>query len=125
MKKSIVKIVILGVLAAAIAGLSSPVLGQDTNKPAAEKKAPAPKVRPQRFTGKITAIDKTAKTLTVAGRTYAVTSETHIYVGDKAAKLDDGAVSNSVTGNYKLEDGKLMALTVTFGAKAQGKEKAK
>jgi anti-sigma28 factor (negative regulator of flagellin synthesis) len=101
------------------------VLGQDTNKPAAEKKAPAQKTRSLPFRGKITAIDKTAKTLTVGGRTFSITSETRVYVGDKAATLDDGKVDWSVTGSYKVDDGKLIAQLVTFVSKAEGKEKAK
>jgi hypothetical protein len=129
MKKIILRVVVLGLLAAVMAGVPSQVLGQDTNKPAAEKKTP-PKARAVPFRGKIAAIDKTAKTVTVGARTFAITSETRLFkedkpaTVDKPATLDDAVVGNPVTGNYKIEDGKMVALLLTFLPKADASPKA-
>lgn len=83
-----------------------------------------PKAGP--FHGKLVAIDKIAKTITVGKRTFLITSETKIKKAGKPATLDDGAVGEEVSGYVKpREDGKLAATTVNFGPRAEpgGKEK--
>ncbi len=117
--------------AAAIAVLPWPLNAQSTNKPAAEKKetrTKKPAVTP--FRGKLKAVDKNAKTISVGELTLQITSETKILKAEKPAVLEDGVMGEIVSGAYqKAEDGKLHATKITFGTKAEKsdpkKEKAK
>lgn len=116
--------------AAAIAVLPWPLHAQNTNKPAAkETRAKKPAVTPAvtPFRGKLKALDKTAKTISVGELTIQVTSETKILKAEKPAVLEDGVVGEIVSGAYqKSEDGKLHATRITFGTKADStKEKEK
>ena len=80
------------------------------------------------FHGKLAALDKAAKTITVGKRTFQITSETKIKRGGKAATLDQGVVGEEVSGYVKPTDGgKWLATTVNLGPKAegQGSEKRK
>ena len=130
--KSILKIWGLSLLAAALAGQPAQLLAQTTNppaavKPAAAKKEPAAKKKSAHpFRGKLAAVDKTAKTIKVGASLYQITSETKITKAGKPATLEDGIVGEPVTGYVKpAEDGKLVATTVHFGAKVDGKGGAK
>lgn len=93
------------------------------SKPSTENPEPAktekkPKAGP--FHGKLVAVDKVAKTITVGKRTFNITSETKIKKAGKPATLDDGVVGEEVSGYVKpREDGKLAATTVNFGPKSQ------
>ena len=70
------------------------------------------------FHGKLSAVDATAKTLTVGTLTLQITSDTKITKEGKPAVLSDGVVGEPVSGAYtKTADGKLNALIVHFGAK--------
>lgn len=94
---------------------------------AAEKKS-APKGEKKEgripFHGKLAAVDKNAKTITVGERTFQITSETKLSKSGKPATLDDGVVGEEVAGNYqKADDGKLHAKSVRFGAKPEGEGK--
>jgi hypothetical protein len=128
MIKSIVRIVALTALAAAVAGAPVQLQAQATNAPAvgaksASKKDSAEKKKAAHpFTGKLAAIDKTAKTFKVGESTYQVTSETKVTKAGKPATLEDGVVGEPVSGHVKpSEDGKMIATTVHFGAKAKDK----
>jgi hypothetical protein len=78
------------------------------------------KPKPGPFHGKLVAMDKVAKTITVGKRTFNITSETKIKKAGKPATLDDGVVGEEVSGYVKpREDGKLAATTVNFGPKSQ------
>jgi hypothetical protein len=124
MLKPVIKIGALSLLGIAIAALPVQSLAQTTNKPAAEKKEPAAK-KPSAgpFHGKLAAVDKTAKTITVGKRTFQITSETKIIKGGKPAKLEDGVVDETVSGYVKpTDDGKLVATKVTFGPKVENKD---
>ncbi len=146
--KSILKLSLMSLLAAFLACLPAPAHAQtNTNtvvekKATPEKKSTTEKKRPagkkstgekgQRgipFNGELTAVDNAVKTITVGKRTFQITSETRIYKGVKTpATLEDGVVGEVVRGSYKKsEDGKLVAISVYFGPKAEGKaeEKAK
>jgi hypothetical protein len=106
--------------------------GQSTNKPAQKKAASseqkdAPTKKPAHpFRGKLAAIDKTAKTITVGKSVYHITSETKIKRGDKPAILEDGVIGEQVTGYAKpMDDGGQFASTLYFGSKSEGKATAK
>jgi len=116
MTKSILKLIALALLATVIAGLPVCAGAADTSAPAKESKAKKPAAIP--FHGKLTAVDSTAKTITVGKRTFQITSETKISKkSDIPAMLEDGVVGDNVSGAYKkAEDGKLVATTVKFGA---------
>jgi hypothetical protein len=73
------------------------------------------------FRGKLAAIDKVAKTITVGKRTFQITSETKLKKAGKPATLEEGVVGEAVSGYIKPSaDGKLVATTVNFGPKAAG-----
>lgn len=119
MRKTIVKFGAAALLAAAIVAMPLPLLAQSTNKAPAEKiQATAKKAGAGPFHGKLAAMDKVAKTLTVGKRTFQVTSETRIFKGDKPATFDEGTLGEEVSGYVKpAAEGKLIATKVTFGAK--------
>jgi hypothetical protein len=137
MKKSILKIAVFTLLVAAVA--TSQAFGQETKKEGKGKKAEVAAATTEKapnkqgvipFRGKIGAVDKTAKTITVGERTFQVTSETKIAKGEKPATLDDAAVGEEIRGSYKkTDDGKLIAQRVSIGpkpeAKGEGKSEAK
>ena len=121
MKTNFLKLAACALFAAAVVTLPASSRAQDvtTNKPAATKPG---KTLP--FRGTVSEIDTNAMTLTVASRTFAITSETRIYKDGKPAELSEGAIGESVTGSYKTgDDGKLDAVTVRFSTKATPKKK--
>ena len=114
MIKSILKLITLSLMAVAVAGLPVSLQGQTMTKPEKETHAKKPAVTP--FHGKLKAVDKTAKTISIGDRTIQVTSETKISKNDKPAVLDDGVVGENVSGAFtKADDGKLTATVVHFG----------
>ena len=128
MTKSKIKSVIVVVLAAMVSVFPVTLSAQTTNKPAEKKQTQRSKPAVTPFNGKLKAVDKTAKTITVGNRTFQITSETKILKADKPAVLEDGVVGENVSGAFqKAADGKLHATKVTFGAKAAagGDKKAK
>jgi preprotein translocase subunit YajC len=134
MMKSILKMSILSLLAAAIAGLPLQLTAQSTNKPAVAKKPAAEKAAPGEkkrtgggVHGNLVAVDKGAMTITLGKHTYQITSETKILKAGKPAKLEDGVVGEYASIGYKrTDDGKLLATKVTFGKpEEKGAEKKK
>ena len=129
MIKSILRTGVVSLLAVAFFALPATLLAQTTNKPVAEKKssagkkeASAKKKAAHPFRGKLAAVDQVAKTIKVGESIYYVTSETKITKADKPATLGDGVVDEPVTGYVKpAEDGRMVATTVRFGPKAEGK----
>jgi hypothetical protein len=119
----------VSLLAVAIVFTPATLLAQDTNKPVAEKKsstgkkeASAKKKAAHPFRGKLAAVDQAAKTIKVGESIYYVTSETKITKAGKPATLGDGVVDEPVTGYVKpAEDGRMVATTVRFDPKAEGK----
>lgn len=82
------------------------------------------------FQGKLDAVDKISKTITIKGkekdRTFHVTSNTKLAKDGKPAILDDAVVGEAVAGLAKENaDGKLEALSIRFGAKPSGQAKHK
>lgn len=128
MKKTILKIAGLSLLAAAIALAPTQGLAQEKKKDDAAEKKNAPEGGKKKrdglpLGGKIGAIDKNAKTLTVGEKTVQITSETRIRKGGKEATLDDGVVGDEVGIYYKKDGEKLVALSVRFGPRPEGEAK--
>lgn len=85
-----------------------------TEASAADKKAP----KDAGIHGKITAVDKDAKTITVAGKIIAVDETTVITDSGKPAKLESLKVGTDATvATFKLGD-KLTATSIKTGAVA-------
>jgi len=120
MMKTLRKITLASILAAVMVGMPARLMADDstTNKPA------KPHATGSRFFGKLSAVDATAKTITVenktmAKRTFDITSETKIMKEGKPATLSDGVVGEDVGGTFATgADGKLTAKTVRFGKPA-------
>lgn len=92
---------------------------------AAATKAP----RPIPFHGVVSAVDQTAKTFTIAGKTssrvFKVTDKTAVTKGGAAATMSDLAENSEVSGSYwKQADGSLEAKTVKIGPAAKAKAAA-
>jgi len=126
------KLFTLSVLVALIAGVPPTVRAAEAYK---DKSTQAPKSenRPKQmpFRGKVRAIDKTAKTITLEGkekgRTFQITSGTKITKEGKPAVLDDVTVGESVRGVAKENaTGKLEAVSLKVGTMAgNGKQNEK
>lgn len=126
MTKSIIRILVLSLLSAAIALAPERTWAQENKPDTGEKKeAPAKKKSDSLpFNGKVGAIDKTAKIITVGERKFQVTSDTKIMKASKPATLDDAVVGEQVAGSYrKTDDGKLNLLSVRFGPRPEGEPK--
>ncbi len=127
MKQTFFQLGTTWLLSLVILALPLEVAAQNTDKPAAEKKSAAsgaetektPKAGP--FHGKLVAVDRAAKTITVGKRTFQVKAEKKLRKAGKPAKLDAGVVGEVISGYVKpLPDGKLVATTVNFGPKPAG-----
>jgi hypothetical protein len=133
MKKSIIRIAVFSLLAAALAVPSGQAFGQEgkakgkKDKAGAEKAEKAPgKSEFVPFRGKIDAVDKTAKAVKVGERTFQITSQTRITKAGKPATLDDAAVGEEVGGRYKkADDGKLLLQSLRIGPRPEGGEAKK
>lgn len=133
MKTSTLRIAVLGLLVGALAVAPGQAFGQETKKEGKGKKAAAAEAEkaPNKqgvipFRGKIGAVDKSAKTITVGERTFQITSETRIRKADKPATLDDAVVGEEIGGSYnKTDDGKLMARSIRIGPRPEGADTGK
>ena len=123
MKKSIL-VALLG-MALVCTGTATQAAEGASDKPAQTPK-PEGKQKQMPFRGKVSAVDKTAKTITLEGkekgRTYRITSTSKITKGGKPAVLDDVVVGQSVGGLAKETAGKWEVATLNIGASA-GKPK--
>jgi len=123
------KIFGIATLAAAIFAL--PLLTQAAdNKPAETPAKPEKKARAVPFRGKIGAVDKVAKTVTLESkekpRTFQITSETKIRKDKKPATLDDVAVGDSVGGSYRENaEGKMEVVSLNDSGVVAPKDKSK
>ncbi len=115
----------LGLVAVALTLSPAALLAQTNEKPAAAKTPATGKKEPSGkkqtagpFRGKLAAVDKTAKTITMGKRTFQITAETKIFKAGKPATLEDAVLGEEVSGGFKTtEDGKLLATKVNFGPK--------
>src|SRR5438874_12589595 len=100
---SILKFGLMTLMATAVPVL--PAQSQTTNHPASTKKATAEKADTAKkghpFHGKLAAVDKVAKTISIGKSTYYITSDTKIKKADKPATLEDGVVGEDVGGYAK------------------------
>ena len=124
MKKNILKIAVLSLLAAAIAVAPTQTQAEEKKEKPAVKKPEAPKGDRGPFYGKVAAVDKQARTITVGKRTFQITSDTKIKKEGKPATLEDAVVGELVGGYFiKGDDDKLVVKTVNFGPKPKGEAK--
>jgi hypothetical protein len=127
MKQSFFQLGTTWLVSLVILALPLGLAAQTTNKPAAEKTSAAPGADTEKtpkagpFHGKLVALDRAAKTITVGKRTFQITSETKLKKAGKPATLGAGVVGEVVSGYVKPSpDGKLVATTVNFGPKPAG-----
>jgi hypothetical protein len=128
MRKIIMQILTSCFLAAALVGMALPARAAEEAKPDQKEKGhKTPAVIP--FHGKISAVDKTAKTITLEGkekgRLIHITSETRIMKAGKPATFDDATVGEEVGGRYHKVSDKLEALSLRIGPRPEGTPKAK
>ena len=115
----------LGLIGLLLTTTPALVTAQTTTQTPVEKSAapetkPATKRKPGEgpFHGKLAALDKAAKTITVGKRTFRITSSTRIKRAGVPAALDNAVIGETVSGYVKLaEDGKLVATTLNLGPK--------
>lgn len=131
MIRNIRKMTLAGLLVALALGmpLAASAQGNMKAKTNSAAKPTTTSTKPLPFTGKLEAVDKVAKTITLSGKTkqtFSVTSETKIMKDGKPGTFDDAVVSEEIHGSYKkTDDGKMVAVSVTFGANSSsGKKKA-
>lgn len=80
------------------------------------------------FNGKIKAVDKTNKTITInreKSNTFYITSQTKIVKAGKPATFDDAVVGEQVGGQAREKDGKLQAVSLRIGPKPEAEGTAK
>ena len=107
---------------------NTPVVGPSTEMPPVAATNSTVKVKKPRTSlvasGKVSAVDTNAMTLTVGKHTFDITSETRITKNGQPAVLSDIAVDDKVGVAYKkVEGGKLDATTINTGKKSGDKTK--
>jgi Cu/Ag efflux protein CusF len=118
-----------------VTALATALLGNAFSIRAADKPAEKPaeakegKARPRPFSGKVKAVDKAAKTVTLEGekaQVFQITSETKIFKERKPATFDDITVGEHISGRIRESaDGKLETLLMNVGAPPTRPAKAK
>ncbi len=99
---------------------------QDKGKPESTEKAKTEKAYP--FRGKLSALDKKAKSITLHGkeksRTFYLTEKTKIEKNGKPATLEDAVVGEDVAGSILPdENGKLILNSLRLGPKPETDKK--
>jgi len=119
MNKKLTRMLGIGLMALAIAGLQINLQAQGAEGSASkEKAAKANKTLP--FNGTLKAVDKAAGTVTVGNRTFKLTAETKYLQGG----IDQAKIGEKVGGSYwKSDDGTLTVNSIRFGPKPDKKEK--
>jgi hypothetical protein len=80
------------------------------------------KTRSMPIHGKLAAVDKQAKTITVGESVLWITDETKIFKDGKPATLDDAVKGEPVVATYRAgADKKREAMMIRFGPKPDGK----
>lgn len=121
MKKNIIGGLFIAVLLAATSVVNPLAAVAQDKQPSAEQAA-SKTVRPYPFRGKVGAIDKEKKTITILGkekgRVLYLSDKTKIVKGGKPAKLEDAAVGDQIAGRLsKTSDGKEMLVSLRIGPK--------
>ena len=131
MKKSLIKSILAAAIAAVLCFGATPGATAADNDKGKEKTEEKGKKGGSGFTGKAVAVDKTAKTVKLSGKTARViqiTDTTKIQKDGKPATLDDLKEGDEVSGGFKTTaDGKLEATVLNIGPKpaAKGKDEKK
>ena len=129
MHKVTLKLAVIGLVTFLAAATT--LNAQDASKKAKpEKKQTAPTPSALPFHGKISAVDNTAKTITLEGkeknRTLQITSETKMTKDGKPATFSAAVAGEQIRGRYrKTPEDKLEAISVQFGAKPETTPKKK
>lgn len=120
------KLIVISIVAALAAFTSIPAGAQDKKEAPAEKKAPTEKKAPATAarglpaSGKITSVDKTAKTIKVGERVFAITDTTRIQKAGKKATIEDATTGEEVGIYYKEADGgKLELISLRIGPRPE------
>ncbi len=131
MKNKIVQFLTIGLLSAVAVSTVNSVRAEDKKAKAEAKVEAKADVKTDKaipFHGKLSAVDKSAKTISIVGkdktRTFNVTSDTKIMKKGKASTLDEAMVGDEVGGAYRDVDGKLNLTSLRIGPKPEGKKKA-
>lgn len=107
------------ILAASVITTPLNLTAQEAGKPvAAEAKQP----RPYPFNGKLSAVDKEMKTITIMGkeknRTLHLDDQTKVVKNEKPASLADATVGEEIAGQLrKTADGKEVLVSLRLGPK--------
>jgi hypothetical protein len=105
MKNRMLGMLAAGIVAAMALNLSTPILADDGAAPPATAKA-TEKGKFMPYRGKISAVDKTAKTITLGGkgkeRVFQVAADTRILKDGQPATLDDVQVGEQARGQARL-----------------------
>lgn len=115
------QIALFSIVIAALIALPAITRAQDAAAPAASKKQHG-----SMFSGKVSAVDAAAMTVTITAKTgdttYTVTADTKITKDGQAATLADVAVGQAVSGAFKKDSaGKMTASTLAIGGKKKKK----
>jgi len=117
-------------LAVAFALTTTPAFAQEKDKKdekgKSEQKGEKKKSDTVVFNGKITAVDATAKTITLSGklaRVIQITSDTRITKDGQPATFDAAKVGEDVGGQYRDVAGKLNATVLRIGPPPPAKKK--
>lgn len=127
MQKHISTIITIGLLTAA--AITAPVRAcADEKQPSAEAADTEQKPGRIPFTGKLNAVDKTAKSITLDGklkkRTIWLTAQTRVTKAGKPASLDDAVIGEEVGGQcMKNAEGKEEAVSLRLGPKPEAQPK--
>lgn len=133
MKKLIVSLLLCAGVACATLNLTAadkpadkpaaPEKGDKKGEKKGDKNADKKAARSLPFHGKVTAVDKDAKVLTVGERKFQATSTTKIVKAGKPAILTDAHVGDEVGGAYReVDGGKLELVSLRIGPKPEEKK---
>lgn len=132
MLRPIFKTTVISLALAAFIGAPVSLHAQGQDKAADKKAATEKKAGEEKkgaagpFHGKLAAVDKAGKTITVGKRTFSITSESKLFKAGKPATLEEGVVGEEVSGYVKPDaNGKLVATKVNFGPKVETKSDSK
>jgi hypothetical protein len=125
MKKTLLPIALLGLLATAVALAPTQTFAQE-KKPGESQDAPKKKKRDGLpLAGKVAAVDKAAKSIKVGETTVVTNDETQFRKQGGGGSLDDVKVGEEVGIYYKKDGDKNIALSVRIGPRPEGGEKKK
>ena len=119
----------VGLITAIAINLTTPLLAEDAAVPPATTKAPE-KGKFMPYRGKISAVDKTAKTITLGGkekeRVFQITADTRILKDGQPATLDDVQVGEQVRGQARVaSQGNPELISLYLGPKGDGTKDAR